>query len=97
MNWEYIIYSSIIGIVLLSIYHIVIYQKHVNQYKQQLESLHTMQISIQPGQRVFFNQMIAKVIEVGPKYVKLELADGVIIEALKFGISGILPEDTHTS
>lgn len=97
MNWEYILYSSAVVIIFMVIYHFVIYQKQVQQYKQQFSKLQEMQNSVQVGQRVLFNQMVAKVIAVNSKYVTLELGDGVQIEALKFGISGILPEDSHTS
>lgn len=97
MNWEYILYSSAVVIIFMVIYHFVIYQKQVQQYKQQFSKLQEIQNSVQVGQHVLFNQMVAKVIAVNSKYVTLELADGVKIEALKFGISGILQEDSHTS
>ncbi len=89
MNWEYVLYSSTMVLVLaLLIYGVFIYQ-NVKMMKKSRTTWVKIQDSVEVGKKVLVNGMVGTVKAIDEEYLSVELAPNVVVKAAKYTVSKV--------
>jgi len=89
MNWEYVLYSSTMVLVLaLVIYGVFIYQ-NVKMMKKSRTTWVKIQDSVEVGKKVLVNGMVGTVKAIDEEYLSVELAPNVVVKAAKYTVSKV--------
>ena len=89
MNWEYVLYSSTMVLVLaLVIYGVFIYQ-NVKMMKKSRMTWVKIQDSVEVGKKVLVNGMVGTVKAIDEEYLSVELAPNVVVKAAKYTVSKV--------
>ena len=89
MNWEYVLYSSTMVLVLaLLIYGVFIYQ-NVKMMKKSRTTWVKIQDSVEVGKKVLVNGMVGTIKAIDEEYLSVELAPNVVVKAAKYTVSKV--------
>jgi preprotein translocase subunit YajC len=86
--------DTLMGMLPIVLMFVILYFLMIRPQMKRAKEHKTMLEGIQKGDEVVAVGFLGKVTKVGPNYVGLEIADNVVIQVEKQGISKLLPKGT---